>query len=964
MSGNAAIKKCIALKRWMLCVCPIVFTCSVCAQNVFTLNKDSLRKNVELSFVFADWYFHPGDLPRPAVTTQGWDTLKCTAFGDRNFPKGWTGMGWFGLWVRADAKAINQKMCFRINHDGASEIFLDGRPIGGFGKVGFSAKEMEAIRMPRSLAPFWLNDTLPHLFAIRYSNFIGTYPNFYGFETFLGNYGQMAHLSQRNSVLRQFLLISAGGMFMLAILHFFLFLYYTSKKLNLYFSAFVGVLGTVPLCIFVYNETVSPTMQFAIDTISREFQVMLLWFGGLLLYAINYGTVPKWRKRLLAIICLAYMLRYLIAYFYYEESTFKDYYEWVFVLFFCDVFWVTVRSILKRQPGIWLIGGSMLTVFFLCLFTWIDIFHLWTSQQNSWRVFTLSAGELIFPICVSIYLALDFARTNKTLSEKAIAQEREKRELLSGQARRLEETVRERTAELRQQTEKLKEMDAVKSSFFTNITHEFKTPLTLIHNPAEQLLSSKDADVRYHAGLIKSNAERLLQLINQLLDLSKLENGLMEIRKSTFELTEMVKDLLQTCKPLATQKGIQLCFHSVTASLWLNADKDKLEKIFSNLLSNAIKFTQNGTVDILLEENPGTFTLTVKDTGIGIAASQLPYIFERFYQAAPSDARFTEGTGIGLALTKELTALLDGYITVESEKGKYTQFRVTLPLELAAPMTAGTGKQLPAPYEIRTNAPAYRDEIQDNHGNPDGKALVLLIEDNDALREFIGHSLNGLFQVTGVSTGVEGIRLAQEKIPDIVITDIMMPGMDGYEVCSALKSDEKTSHIPVIILTARTDDKSRIHGIETGADAYLGKPFIQQELLALMENLMKTRRLLQEKYNHTVISLADGLPSIEKQFLERIHFILNRHLDNAQFGADQLAREIGLSRTQLHRKLKGVLGKSPGDFIRTFRMEHAHGLLRQKAATVSEVAYMVGFATPAAFSTSFSHHFGFPPSEV
>ncbi|MFT4094048.1 MAG: ATP-binding protein [Niabella sp.] len=960
-------------------------TCRLYAQKVFTLHADSLDKNIELSFVVADWYFHPGDLLQPVISTQGWEALPSASFGKENAPRDWKGYGWFGLWLKTDQKAVDKKIGLRIDHDGASEIFMDGKPVGGFGKVGLSAEATEGARYPRALVPLWFGDTLPHLLAIRYANFANVHPDFPGFETYIGDYRLVHAMLSRNSSFRSFMPMCAAAQWMLALMHLLLFLFYPRQKLNLYFAAYAAIMGIIAIASYLYYETHYPVIQYYAEYAGNECMPLLMWFGGLLLYNIGYGYIPAWKKTALAITSGFYFAGFLAMALWHSHL-----WEWhreyhfdyvsllffVFLLFFCDELWGIFCAIRRGKPGLWLIGTGVLLAVIAIACTWLDIFNVWSARQNGLRLFTMSAGTLVFPICVSLYLALDFARTNKsltarlaevrTLSKRALEQEAEKRELLETEARRLEATVRERTAELQRQTDKLQEMDRVKSRFFTNITHEFKTPLTLISNPAQELLAmNKDALVQYHAELIRKNAERLLQLINQLLDLSKLESGLMNITQSPLELVAELKKQIGNYVPLAKQKGIELDFISDWEEVWILSDHDKLEKICSNLLSNALKFTDKGKVEMALKKDAASFTLSVKDTGKGIAASRLPYIFERFYQADPSDIRSAEGTGIGLALTRELITLMGGSIRAESVEKQYTLIEVTLPLLPALPAQQNDSTAMPAIQRQQEMAiPFYDTEklpVADNDSN-----LVLVIEDNEELRGFICYSLAGRFRVMDAPDGKNGIDIALKNIPDIVITDIMMPGMPGYEVCSILKSDERTSHIPVVMLTAKSGTESRIQGIETGVDAYIGKPFVQKELFAVMENLMKTRRLLQEKYSqsNTGFMKTGTLPSIEKQFLDRVQSAIQNHLDDEGFGADQLAAEIGLSRTQLHRKLKALLDKSPGDFIRAIRLEHAHQLLRERIATVSEVAYRVGFSSPASFSASFSRHFGFPPSEV
>jgi CheY-like chemotaxis protein len=389
-----------------------------------------------------------------------------------------------------------------------------------------------------------------------------------------------------------------------------------------------------------------------------------------------------------------------------------------------------------------------------------------------------------------------------------------------------------------------------------------------------------------------------------------------------------------------------------------------MDKIVLNLLSNAIKFTEEGNVAIALrrftERDENAFSLSVSDTGKGIPTTKLPYIFTHFYQADPSDTRTAGGAGIGLALTKELVELMGGQIEAESTEGLYTRIRIDMPYQPAEAVTEPDAESFL--NKLFTPMAGMGEVSVADESSP----LILLIEDHDELRDFIQQSLAGKYRLITAADGEEGIALAQQHVPNLVITDLMMPKASGYEVSETLKKDERTSHIPIIILTAKAGLDSRIQGIETGADAYLAKPFEQRELLALIENLISIREQLRLHYNNHDLWLKDttALPSIEQDFIARIRRAVESHLNEEGYSADRLAADMGLSRTQLHRKLKTLLGQAPGELIRIVRLQYAHDLLERRVATVSEVAYMVGFGSPASFSASFSRHFGFAPSKV
>ncbi|MCS3734237.1 ATP-binding protein [Mucilaginibacter dorajii] len=946
-------------------------------QQPYVVRESNFGTMHEVPFLDSLWYFHPGEMPggKLAVTnTTGWGTIHNTVFGKADAPRGWQGMGWFGVWVRVDTALVNRKLSVRINHDGASEIFVDGKPIGGYGKVGHSAQQMVAIRAPRALIPIWFTDTRPHLITIRYSNFIGVYYNFSGFQFWIGDYEKRAERVSETQKLYDYLPMFGAAQLILGLLHFLFFLFYPRQKLNIYYALFVLLIGINGIAVYQYYLTSYPSVQYFADFTTNVCKVLILWSAVLLLYVLNYRRVPRWRVLLLTGITVFYLAGYAIKFWILRVPYWVDYFTVVYFACMADGLWSVAQVIKRGQKDAWLVGIGVGAVILVYVFAWGDVFGVWTYELNTMRLFVMGAGSLVLPLCLSLYLALDFARTNQKLTAKlreieklsarALAQETEKTELIAGEARRLEQIVQLRTAELKEQADKLLELDAVKSRFFTNITHEFKTPLTLIMNPAKELLYAPTGDSNKNLRLIISNAERLLQLINQLLDLSKVENGLMDVNLTPVDLVALVKLHTISYESLALQKGITLLFTADRDTLWIRTDRDKMDKVILNILSNALKFTNEGKVEIALLENAeapeNAFTLTVRDTGKGIPANKLPFIFTRFYQADPSDTRFAEGTGIGLALTKELVELMGGQITAESAEGVFTQIRVDMPYQVA--------EAVADPLAVSVAAEVFMPviDIAEVLVADESSPLILLIEDHHELREFIRQSLAGKYRLITAADGEEGIALGLQHIPNLVITDLMMPKVSGYEVSETLKKDEKTSHIPVIILTAKADLDSRIQGIETGADAYLAKPFDQRELLALIENLISVREQLRLHYSTRDMWLKDtiALPSIEQDFIARIRHAVESHLNEEGYSADQLADDMGLSRTQLHRKLKGLIGQAPGELIRIVRLQYAHDLLERRVATVSEVAYMVGFGSPASFSASFSRHFGFAPSKV
>lgn len=969
----------IYVRKYAL-LCCIVISCAVkssYAQDTAVIRSRNFGITNEIYFNDSVWYFHAGKLPQTkqsSINTTGWDTLHFTGFGKDDAPRGWQGEGWFGSWIRADSDLVNKKLSLRINHDGASEIFLDGKLIGGYGKVGDSAEGMVAMSARRELIPIWLTDTRPHLITIHYSNFFNVYANFYGFQTWIGDYDQLAPKIQIANQRFIVMLMCAAAQIILGLLHLLLFVFYPRQRLNLYYALFVLLIGFNEIGVYLFYRTNIPIVQYNAQSLIDEGKVIMMWTAVMLLYLLDYKQVPRWRVIILSTISSLYFIAYIYKFFNHIEY-WADYFWLAFLVCMLDGFWSVFRLIRKKQKGVWLICAGVVAVILLYYFAWDDTFRLWPYGSNSLRLLVMAVGELIMPLCLSIYLAVDFAKTNQDLTTKlteveklsalALAQETEKRELIAGEAKRLEELVQQRTTELREQADKLREMDLVKSRFFTNITHEFKTPLTLIINPAKELIANTaDENTHRHTRLILNNASRLLQLINQLLDLSRLENGLMEVNRIPLDFVALIRLHILSYESLVKQKGISLHFTSHWDKLWMLGDRDKLDAIVINVISNALKFTDQGKVEILLQKNadlPGsTFDFTIRDTGRGIASTKIPYVFDRFYQADPSDTRSAEGTGIGLAITKELVELMKGKIRIESEEGVFTKVGIIMPYQPANAISEPILDILP-----KGVTQAIIDAEPQTH-NTEDKPLVLLIEDHQELRDFIGQSLKNDYRVLTASDGKEGITIAQEHVPNLIITDLMMPLVDGYEVSSTLKKDIKTSHIPIIILTAKADVNSRIQGIETGADAYLAKPFEKRELFALMENLINLRNQLREHYSKQDLWFSDALsmPSIERDFITRVRHAVESHLNEEGYSADQLARDMGLSRTQLHRKLKDLINQSPGELIRIIRLQYAHDLLQRRIATVGEVAYMVGFSSPASFSASFSRHFGFAPKTV
>ena len=525
------------------------------------------------------------------------------------------------------------------------------------------------------------------------------------------------------------------------------------------------------------------------------------------------------------------------------------------------------------------------------------------------------------------------------------------------------------------EAEKMHEVDELKSRFFANISHEFRTPLTLIFGPANDVLEkSDDPHTKKNVGIIKRNASRLYTLVNQLLDISKLEAGKMKLEATEQNIIPLLKEYLLSFSSLAERKKIQLKFNAFEENLNVYIDLDKFEKIVNNLLSNAFKFTpEDGRIEITVEKIISEAEIRIADNGIGIAKERLDKIFDRFYQIDGSHTRESEGVGIGLSLTKELVELHKGKIVVESEYGKGTTFRILLPLgkghlkpeeivnkELSEELKVAIGETKLIPETERRKEKSEIDVFLDTD-----KQLLLIVEDNIDVREYIINHLEDGYRIVDAADGAAGLQEALKHIPDLIISDVMMPKMDGFELCEKLKTDERTSHIPVILLTAKATDKDKIVGYETGADDYIMKPFDSGVLKVRIKNLIDQRRKLQEHFRKEgLLEIEDKeITSTDKKFLKNVIQTISKHLSDTSFGVEILADEVSMSRRNLERKLTSLTGESPVEIIKRIRLTRASKLILQKSGNISEIALEVGFSNPAYFSKCFREQFGITPFE-
>jgi signal transduction histidine kinase/ligand-binding sensor domain-containing protein/DNA-binding response OmpR family regulator len=526
------------------------------------------------------------------------------------------------------------------------------------------------------------------------------------------------------------------------------------------------------------------------------------------------------------------------------------------------------------------------------------------------------------------------------------------------QREKLKFAVRQQQEEARRS----RELDMMKTKFFTNVSHEFRTPLSLILSPLDQLSAQAGTtEQRKQFDLIQRNAKRLLNLVNQLLDFRKLEVHDIRFRPSGGDIVSFVREIVHSFSDLSEKKDIHLIFESNVSSLEATFDHDKIEKILFNLLSNAFKFTMSdGTISVSLQvKDSGTdniVELRVKDTGIGIPGEKHELIFERFFQNDLPNTVMNQGSGIGLAITKEFVRIHNGTIRVESEAGKGSCFIVILPLKrLAQSVHEEVNERVQCATIDKTNEPQV---------TLIGKPTVLLVEDSEDFRFYLKDNLKTSYNVMEAANGEEGWTKVLSHVPDIVVSDIMMAGMNGLELCKKIKSDQRVSHIPVILLTARSGEEQRLEGFEVGADDYIPKPFNFQVLESRIRNLMSLRQNLRSLFSKRNAIKASEIPitSVDEQFIQRLIQFIEENVSNSNLSVLDMCRELGVSRAQFFKKIQALTGKSPLEIVREIRLQHAVQLLEKSQLSVAEIAYKVGFNTPKYFTRYFKEVYHVLPS--
>jgi len=524
--------------------------------------------------------------------------------------------------------------------------------------------------------------------------------------------------------------------------------------------------------------------------------------------------------------------------------------------------------------------------------------------------------------------------------------------------------------ELRQQrreAERAHALEQLKTKFFTNVSHEFRTPLTLILAPLNKIIDqAANEDQKKQLGLVQRNAKRLLNLVNQLLDFRKMEVQEVKLHPSIGDIVLFSKDISHSFADIAEKKRVQFSFSSNVDCLEMYFDRDKIEKILFNLISNAFKYTEDGggvSVNLVYkappnDEGDGTLAIEVKDTGIGIPPDKHEKIFERFFQTDVPEDMVNQGTGIGLAITKEFVKLHHGVITVQSEPGKGACFTVHLPAKRVYEPSVRAATQPVQPEE---------DEqvILEDSRKGGRKKTIIIVEDNEDLRFYLKDNLKGLYRIEEAANGMEGWEKIKHLNPDLVVSDIMMPLMDGVELARKIKTETLTAHIPVILLTAMGSEEKQLEGLQVGVNDYITKPFAFEILASRIRNLLAQQKLLQKRFQKQIeVNPAEvTITSVDEKFLQQALKHVEDHIDRPEFSVEDLSRDLHMNRVTLYRKILSLTGKTPIEFIRSIRLKRAAQLLEKSGKTVAEIAYEVGFNNPRHFAKFFKEEFKVTPSQ-
>lgn len=565
---------------------------------------------------------------------------------------------------------------------------------------------------------------------------------------------------------------------------------------------------------------------------------------------------------------------------------------------------------------------------------------------------------LVVGLLVAVYLSL---RTKNRLNRE-LSRQKEKLEAQKQQLTQQKEQLIQQKEQLEQLSHELEAATHAKLVFFTNVSHDFRTPLTLIADPINQLLADKSLGEhsRQLLELMKKNVNILLRLVNQILDFRKVENGRMELHLEPFDLLSNFRSWNDSFRMALLKKHISFSFEAMPdADFRIMADCEKMERIYFNLLSNAVKYTpENGKIVVSLQADVASLRFSVFNSGSYVSSQEVDAIFERFYQIDGHQA----GTGIGLALVRAFVEMHGGQITAQSDE-KGTTFTVLLPAQSISQYHP-TVVTLPA-GETEVSATLVESELSadEEEAGATGRPTVLVIDDNADIRHYVKTLLAEEYQVLDAPEAATGIRLAMKYVPDVIVSDVMMPGMDGVECCRRLKTELQTCHIPVILLTACSLDEQRIQGYNGGADSYISKPFNSQLLLSRIRNLIDSRRQLRQFFGDNQTLAKENISDMDKDFVSRFKALVEEKMGDAELNVEDLGKDMGLSRVQLYRKLKSLTNYAPNELLRQARLKKAASLLASSEMTIAEIAYEVGFSSPSYFTKCYKEQFGESPTD-
>ncbi|GAB2553609.1 hybrid sensor histidine kinase/response regulator transcription factor [Spirosoma areae] len=941
------------------------------------------------------WVYRPGHNPtwaNPTLNTAGWLNKTPAELSAKDANPAGKAEGWFRSRIRLDSTFTGLPVGLANITWAAIDVYVNGQWLISFGRTGTNEKPYAEFK------PYWkpplgvrLTPGPDYLIALHVVDYVSPYPRFPGKRLeseLLGGPGQnkrgigLTGPQFASEMLSNMKLATAYITLWASVSVFIALFFWLLSAQKLYEKNIIRLLAISETFfalanLFRFSFLTDPS--FRVDYINAGIGTICLWlFVGLtsVVYLRIFGYLTE--RQGVGIAVLASLAVTILA-LYMGDSRLGS----SVIIFQPLVFSFVVISSWKRLRGAqWAIVVGVGLAILLGTINAILEF-----TQTAYNFELLYTGiSLSIPLSLLVYVALRFNEILAEVQQKAgavVQVTEEKRDLLATQNERLEQQVEARTAELRQQAQALRTaqdqlriVGQQKERFFNNIAHEFRTPLSLILAPVEKMLADAELPNRMALllGVVNRNARQLLSLINQLLDLSKLDAGQMKVSATPAHLFSFLNELVNHFRPQADAKGVSLNTHpektyQEKAYEWVLIDTDKWTKIMTNLLANALKYTPSGgQVSIQWRVANGQACLSVTDTGIGIEADKLPRIFDRFYQADDSPTRLHEGTGIGLSLVQELTDLLTGTISVASEVGQGTIVRLSLPVQSADPEPINSQAWAVATSEPGADhqhglAPFPEEEATDS------KPLVVVVEDNAELREFIRQELTSDYRVLTAINGLEAWEVVRLELPDLVVSDVMMPLMDGIELAQRIKTDPLTNHIAVVLLTARTAHQSRLEGLEQGADDYLTKPFHTNELQLRLRNLLTRRQRLQAYFQRQLAGAGNGSAAetegatsgLPNPFLETLYDRIEAHLDDSAFSVDQLAREVGMSRRTLHRKLTALTDLSPQDFVFRYRLRRATDLLRA-GRNVSETAYLVGYESVSHFSAMFKSFYHQVPS--